>query len=91
MTTTTIKVDSLVRDRLAALANAKGQTMGGLLAEVTERLERETFFARAHEQLEHLRADEPDEWAQDRGESRSWQHGTDRDTLALQDEPGWWE
>jgi predicted transcriptional regulator len=33
MTTTTIKVDSAVRDRLAVLARERGTTMGAILAE----------------------------------------------------------
>jgi predicted transcriptional regulator len=89
--TTTIKVDSTVRDRLAVLARQRGTTMGALLAYATEHLERETFFARAREQLERLRHDEPDAWGEDRAESGSWQTGTDRDTLSHDDEPGWWE
>jgi predicted transcriptional regulator len=91
MSTTTIKVDSRVRDRLAALARERGTTMGALLAEATERLEREAFFTRAHQQLESLREEDPHAWETDRAESRSWQAGTDRDTLSRDDEPGWWE
>jgi predicted transcriptional regulator len=91
MSTTTIKVDTVVRDRLAVLARARGMTMGALLAEATERLEREAFFAHARLQLEHLRHADPDAWEADRAESRSWQAGTDRDTLSRDDEPGWWE
>jgi predicted transcriptional regulator len=91
MTTTTIKVDSAVRDRLAVLARERGTTMGALLAEATERLEREAFFARAHEQLEAFRRDEPSAWEGDRADAADWQKGTDRDTLTNQDEPGWWE
>ncbi len=91
MSTTTIKVDTTVRDRLAVLARARGTTMGALLAEVTEGLERDAFFAQAREQLERLRRDDPAEWEADRAESRSWREGTDRDTLTSQDEPGWWE
>jgi predicted transcriptional regulator len=91
MSPTTIKVDSEVRDRLAVLARERGTTMGALLAEATEALERQAFFTRAQEQLQRLQQDEPDAWAADRAESRSWQAGTDRDTLANADEPGWWE
>jgi antitoxin MazE7 len=91
MPTTTIKVDTAVRDRLAILARERGTTMGTLLAEVTERLERQGFFARAGEQLERLRDGDPDEWKRDRTESRTWHEGTDRDALSLDDEPGWWE
>jgi len=91
MSSTTIKVDTAVRDRLAALARERGTTMGALLTEATERLEREAFFARARQQLESLRQDDPDAWEADRAESRTWQAGTDRDTLTRDDEPGWWE
>lgn len=88
---TTIKVDSMVRDRLAALAQERGLTMGGLLAEVADQLERETFFTRARAQMEALRDGSPDEWAADRAESSAWQRGTDADAARTRDEPGWWE
>ncbi|MEU0552540.1 hypothetical protein [Dactylosporangium sp. NPDC006015] len=91
MSTTTIKVDSKVRDRLAVLAHERGTTMGALLAEATEALERQAFFSRAQEQLARLRDEDPDTWAADRAESRSWQAGTDRDTLSNDDPAGWWE
>jgi predicted transcriptional regulator len=91
MSATTIKIDSAVRDRLAVLARERGTTMSALLTEATERLEREAFFARAREQLESLRQDDPDAWKADRAESHSWQAGTDRDTLSRDDEAGWWE
>lgn len=65
--------------------------MGALLAEATEALERQAFFARAQEQLTRLRDEDPDAWAADRAESRSWQAGTDRDTLSNDDADGWWE
>lgn len=91
MSATTIKVDSEVRDRLSVLARERGTTMGALLAEATTALERQAFFARAQEQLERLRQDDPEAWTADRGESQSWQAGTDRDTLTSADEAGWWE
>jgi predicted transcriptional regulator len=91
MSTTTIKVDAAVRDRLAVLAREQGTTMGALLAEATETLERQAFFARAQAQLERLRHEDPDGWAADRAESRFWQMGTDHDTLSNEDDPRWWE
>ncbi len=91
MTMTTIKVDVTVRDRLASLAHDRGTTMGRMLAEIAERLERESFFAQARAQLEELRAGDPQGWERDRAESRAWQRGTDRDALAFDDAPGWWE
>jgi predicted transcriptional regulator len=91
MSATTIKVDSSVRDRLAVLARERGVSMGALLLEATERLERDAFFARAQAQLEQLRQEHPDAWESDRAESRAWQQGTDRDGVRDGDEPGWWE
>ncbi|MDG4826893.1 hypothetical protein O7635_34030 [Asanoa sp. WMMD1127] len=91
MSPTTIKVDSSVRDRLAALARERGITMGALLLEATERLERDAFFARAQTQLERLRREDPQAWERDRDESRAWQQGTDRDTVPNGDDEGWWE
>jgi hypothetical protein len=91
MTSTTIKVDTAVRDRLASLARERGTTMGALLTEATEALERQAFFTRAKEQLDQLRRDDPDGWKTDRAESQSWQAGTDRDSLAHDDEANWWE
>jgi predicted transcriptional regulator len=91
MSTTTIKVDTAVRDRLAVLARERGTTMGALLAEATEALERQAFFMRARAQLERLRHEDPNGWAADRAESRSWEAGTDRDTLSNEDHGGWWE
>jgi hypothetical protein len=91
MSTTTIKVDSAVRDRLAVLARERGTTMGALLAEATGVMEREAFFERARQQLERLRDADPQAWREDRADSRSWQEGTDRDTLSGDDADGWWE
>jgi antitoxin MazE7 len=91
MPTTTIKVETGVRDRLAVLARERGTTMGALLAEVTERLEREAFFQRARDQLFRLRDEDPAAWRIQIEESRTWHGGTDRDALSLKDEPGWWE
>ncbi|HEX5493099.1 MAG TPA: hypothetical protein VFX70_00810 [Mycobacteriales bacterium] len=54
-------------------------------------LDRQAFFDLARAQLEGLRERNPEEWERYREVSRTWQQGTDRDTLVLQDEPGWWE
>jgi predicted transcriptional regulator len=91
MTTTTIKVETSLRDRLAALARDRGTTMGALLAEATQQMERATFFAKARGQLERLRQEDPTGWAADRSESQTWQAGTDRDIPNNRDEPDWWE
>lgn len=89
MTSTIVKVDSSVRDRLAVLARDRGTTMGAPLAEATEGLEREAFFANARTQLERLRREHPPAWDDDRDEA-SWLRGTGRDTLSSRDDDGWW-
>jgi antitoxin MazE7 len=91
MPSTTIKVDTTVRDRLAVLARERGVTMGALLADALDRLEREAFFTRAATQLNRLQVENPAGWHANREESRSWQRGTDADIGSLADEPGWWE
>jgi predicted transcriptional regulator len=91
MSATTIKLDSSVRDRLAVLARERGTTMGALLVEATEHLEREAFFAKATDQLRELRRADPAGWEADRLDSQQWHESTGRDTLTSQDEPGWWE
>jgi len=91
MTATTIKVDSALRDRLAGLAKERGTTMGALLAEAADRLERESFFRTAKAQLGAFASADPQAWAADRAEARAWSQGTDADTLSAEDEPGWWE
>lgn len=91
MTATTIKVDTALRDRLASLARERGTTMGTLLAEAADRLERESFFRTARAQLIAFQAEDPQAWAADRTEARAWSAGTDADTLSAEDEPGWWE
>ena len=65
--------------------------MGGLLAEVVERMERETFFATAREQLERLHTSDPEEWARYRAESNAWQHATDGDSATVRGEADQWE
>jgi hypothetical protein len=66
--------------------------MGALLAEATEQMERESFFATAQLQLDALRDGDPDAWASDRAEAHAWQVGTDSDTLSHRDDDdGWWE
>lgn len=87
-TTTTIKVDATVRDRLTMLARERGTTLDALLAEAAEALERQAFFARAQAQLERLKDDDPAAWEADRAESRSWQLGIDRARFG-DDDIGW--
>jgi macrodomain Ter protein organizer (MatP/YcbG family) len=77
MPTTNIEVDTTLWDRLVILAQDRGMTVGDLLADLTDQLDRQTFFDRAQRQLEHLRDAHPDEWRRYRAESQTWQQGTD--------------
>ncbi|HEY2764794.1 MAG TPA: hypothetical protein VGJ13_12405 [Pseudonocardiaceae bacterium] len=76
MTTTTIKVESAVRDRLAQLARARGTTMGALLSEVVERLETEQRWSDIEAGYERMRREDPDGWAEYLSELTEWDAGT---------------
>ncbi|MFN2497358.1 MAG: hypothetical protein ABR608_15880 [Pseudonocardiaceae bacterium] len=74
--TTTIKVDSAIRDRLARLARARGSTMGALLSEVAARLEAEQRWADIEGAYERMQREDPDGWAGYLGELAEWAAGT---------------
>lgn len=76
MPTTTIKVESAVRDRLAHLARARGTTMGALLAEIAERLETEQRWSDIEAAYARMRREDPDGWAEYLGELAEWEAGT---------------
>lgn len=74
MSTTTIKVDSATRDRLAHLARARGTTMSALLSDAAERLETEqrwcdieAAYERTQREVNH-----PDGWVGYLGELAEW-------------------
>ncbi|MHB8341165.1 MAG: hypothetical protein ACYDB7_08320 [Mycobacteriales bacterium] len=62
MSTTTIKVDSSVRDRLAAVARARGTTMGALLEAESRRLETEERWVAIEVAYERLQRKDPAGW-----------------------------
>jgi predicted DNA-binding protein len=76
MSITTIKVDTEVRDRLAALAKKRGETMGVLLRELLRKAEREARWAEVRLAYEHLRAD-AQEWQAYQAEIGWWTEGSD--------------
>jgi hypothetical protein len=59
MSTTTIKVDSVTRDRLAYLARARGTTMSALLSDVAERLETEQRWCDIEAAYERMQREDP--------------------------------
>jgi hypothetical protein len=63
MSMTTIKVDSVVRDRLAGLARARGTTMGALLETESRRLETEQRWSEIEAGYERIQRDDPAGWA----------------------------
>jgi predicted DNA-binding protein len=72
MTMTTIKVDTVVRDRLAAVAEAKGITMAALLRDISSELEEQQRWVMIEESYERLRREDPDGWAEYLAELRTW-------------------
>jgi hypothetical protein len=62
MPTTTIKVDSSVRDRLAAVARARGTTMGALLEAESRRLESEQRWTDIEAAYQRLQRNDPTGW-----------------------------
>lgn len=88
MSTTTIKVDSAIRDRLAHLARVRGTTMGTLLSDVVERLETEQRWSDIEVAYERMRREDPDGWAEYLGELAEWEAGTSgADTAAALEWP----
>jgi predicted transcriptional regulator len=88
MSTTTIKVDSAVRDRLAHVAKARGTTMVALLADVADQLETEQRWVEIHTAYERFQRDDPEGWAEYTAELADWDAGTaGHDTTAAQEWP----
>jgi hypothetical protein len=88
MSTTTIKVDSATRDRLAHLARARGTTMSALLSDVAERLEIEQHWRDIEAAYERMQHEDPDGWAEYLGELAEWEVNTaTTDTAAAQEWP----
>ncbi|MGH4018230.1 MAG: hypothetical protein ACRDT0_03085 [Pseudonocardiaceae bacterium] len=68
MSTTTIKVDRTVRDRLSSIARARGTTMGALLDVESRRLEAEQRWAEIEAAYERIQWTDPDGWQDYLGE-----------------------
>ena len=88
MSTTTIKVDSATRDRLAQLAQARGMTMGALLSGVAERLEAEQRWSDIEAAYQRMQREDPHGWADYLDELAEWEAGaTATDAAAAQEWP----
>jgi len=88
MPTTTIKVDSATRDRLAHLAQARGMTMSALLSDVVERLETEQRWCDIEAAYERMQREDPDGWGEYLGELAEWRASTATvDTAAVHEWP----
>lgn len=72
MPTTTIKVDSTVRDRLASAARDRGITMAALLRDIVSELEAQQQWAVIEASYEHLKREDPDGWAEYVAELTAW-------------------
>jgi hypothetical protein len=86
MTVTTIKVDTAVRDCLAAVARAQGITMAALLRDVCSQLEARQEWAIIEASYERLRHDDPKGWAEYLGDLEVW----DSVATGLGDAAGEW-
>jgi hypothetical protein len=88
MPITTIKVDTVVRDRLASVARARGVTMTVLLSDVAARLEADQRWAEIEAAYARLQRDDPEAWAEYLGELAEWDTvGGVPDNLAAQEWP----
>jgi predicted transcriptional regulator len=72
MTTTTIKVDSAVRDRLALVARARGVTMTVLLQQMSLQLQAEQNWADIEAAYGRLQREDPEGWEEYLSELRAW-------------------
>lgn len=72
MTVTTIKVESEVRDRLAAVARARGVTMAALLRDVSSELESRMHWDMIEAAYERLQREDPKGWLEYLAELRAW-------------------
>jgi hypothetical protein len=72
MTTTTIKVDSAVRDRLAQVAQARGLTMTTLLQQLSLQLAAEQEWAEIEAAYGRLQRDDPGGWEEYLAELGAW-------------------
>jgi predicted DNA-binding ribbon-helix-helix protein len=81
MSETTIRLDSVVRDKLRALAEEDQVTLGDLLGRLAEREQYQRDMQRANEVMDQLRTEDPVAWQEYLAEQRTFEAGTARDGL----------
>jgi hypothetical protein len=79
MSDTTIRVDSVVRDKLRALAEEDHTTLGDLLERLAEREQYQREMRRANELMERMEHAEPDAWREYLDELHAFEQGTAAD------------
>lgn len=85
---TSIKVDRAVRDRLACVARARGTTMSALLTQLAEQAERDQRWTDIEAAYARLQHDDPQGWADYLGELGEWDSATaEADTTAAEEWP----
>jgi hypothetical protein len=82
MSDTTIRLDSIVRDKLRALADEDHVTLGDLLARLAEREQYQREMRRANEVMERMEREDPRAWQDYLSELRGFEGGTVRDGLS---------
>ena len=88
MSVTTIKVESVVRDRLAAVARARGTTMAALLETESRRLESEVRWSAIEDAYARMQREDPRGWREYLAELHEWDAGTaGSDTAAASEWP----
>jgi hypothetical protein len=82
MSETTIRVDSMVRDKLRALADEDRVTLGDLLSRLAEREQYQRDMRRANEVMDRMQREDPAAWHEYVAELRAFEAGTASDGLA---------
>ncbi|MGH8932906.1 MAG: hypothetical protein ACRDZO_20360 [Egibacteraceae bacterium] len=72
MPTTTIKIDSAARDRLARVARARGISMAALLQAVSIDLQTEQQWTEVRSAYERLQREDPQGWVEYLNELGKW-------------------
>src|ERR1039458_2177540 len=73
---TSLKVPRHVRDRLATAAQARGLTVRALLDDLSRKAADDALMEQAAAQMEHLRNNDPESWAEYLPEGAAWEEGT---------------
>ena len=81
MSETTIRVDSVVRDKLRMLADQDHVTLGDLLSRLAEREQYQRDMQLANEVMDRMQHEDPQAWQEYLSELHGFEAGTTRDGL----------